>query len=272
MGKKGGAKRLLNSTTRSRNPVSLREEATGKLQTKASTNVKSKLKLEHLKNLAVWASSEASIPSLGAFYGQCFASVQEAIGVPPDPSLITCQRCETVLHPGSNCTIRIEKKRVKSKHRRKKLANVNQNNVVYKCHFCSYQNQKRGTPKGHMKGICPSKEKSSEESKLQKTILHQSSRLEEGIIKKDEANETDMFASRASSMDVPVIDSPATPPSLSLNTGLLGGKKRKGIDAGKTISTSSKRRRKSWTGLKETAQNSENNNSRVVNLSIPFFL
>lgn len=92
MGKKGGAKRLPNSTTGSRIPISLREEATGKLQTKASSNVRSILKLEHLKNLEVWASNEASIPSLGAFYGQCFASVEEAMGVPPDPSLITCER------------------------------------------------------------------------------------------------------------------------------------------------------------------------------------
>lgn len=89
---KKGAKRLPNSTYRSHNPISLREEVTGKLQKKATSNVKSILKLEHLRNLAVWASGEASIPSLGAFYGQCLASGEEAMGVPPDSSLITCQR------------------------------------------------------------------------------------------------------------------------------------------------------------------------------------
>ena len=93
MGKKGGgAKKLAKSDREPHASISLREEATGKLQTKASTNVKSILKVEHLKKLVVWATHEAQIPSLGAFYGQHLASVAEAAGVPPDPSLITCQR------------------------------------------------------------------------------------------------------------------------------------------------------------------------------------
>ena len=86
MGKKGGAKKLESV---SHTPISLREEATGKIQTKAASNTKSKLRFEHLKNLAVWATT---IPSLGAFYGHQFATFGEATGIPPDPSLITCQR------------------------------------------------------------------------------------------------------------------------------------------------------------------------------------
>lgn len=95
MAKKGGAKGPPNSTSGPHNhkPVSLREEATGKLHNKKTgTNVKSMLKLQHLKNLAMWASTEVSIPSLSAFYGQCFATDEEALGIPPDPSLITCER------------------------------------------------------------------------------------------------------------------------------------------------------------------------------------
>lgn len=55
-------------------------------------NAKLMMKLEHIQNLAVWASGEASIPSLGAFFGQRFAASSEALGLPPDPSLLSCQR------------------------------------------------------------------------------------------------------------------------------------------------------------------------------------
>jgi len=90
MGKKGGAKKL---DSVSHAPISLREEATGKIKTKATTNAKSKLRFDHLKNLAVWATTnDPLIPSLGAFYGYQFATFGEANGVPPDSSLITCQR------------------------------------------------------------------------------------------------------------------------------------------------------------------------------------
>ncbi|XP_029125218.1 uncharacterized protein LOC109789092 [Cajanus cajan] len=51
-------------------------------------------------------------------------------------------RCETVLQPGFNSTVRIEKNKSKVRHKRKKTDNITQNNVVYKCHFCLHQNQK----------------------------------------------------------------------------------------------------------------------------------
>ncbi|XP_028760711.1 uncharacterized protein LOC114739484 [Neltuma alba] len=276
MGKKGGAKKLPNSTTGPQNPISLREEATGKLHKNTGSNVRSMLKLEHLKSLAVWASSEVSIPSLGAFYGQSFASAEEAMGVPHDPSLITCERCEIVLHPGFNCTIRIETRRTKGKRRRKKFANVTQNNVVYKCHYCLHQNLKKGTFKGHMKGICPSKEKSSRESKHQQIPSHESGKPEKRIMNKDEANETNMFVSQATAAtDVPTIHSPALEGSKRKRNRLGSNKASEPPsmsakkDAEKTISTSSKRRRKSWTSLNQIAQSSEHH-SRIANLSVPF--
>ncbi|XP_054810895.1 uncharacterized protein LOC129312360 [Prosopis cineraria] len=286
MGKKGGAKRLPNSTSGPHTPISLREEATGKLHKKTGSNVKSMLKLDHLKNLAVWASREVSIPSLGAFYGQCLASAEEAMGVPPlDPSLVTCERCEIVLHPGFNCTIRIEKRRTKGKHGRKKFGNDSQNSVAYKCHYCSHQNLKKGTFKGHMKVICPPKEKSPKQSKPRQALSHESGKSEEEIMNKDEANDTNHSASRVAAIDVATIHGPATPPVPSLTTALEGSKrKRNGLgsnkaselasmsaqkDAGKATNTSSKRRRKSWTSLKEIAQSSEHNSS-IANLSIPF--
>ena len=70
--------------------ITLREENSGRKQNKAkggSTNMKSMLKLQHLKSLAMWASQEASIPSLGAFFGHRLMSC----GV-PDQSLFPCQR------------------------------------------------------------------------------------------------------------------------------------------------------------------------------------
>ncbi|CAL1407158.1 unnamed protein product [Linum trigynum] len=119
---------------------------------------KAMLKLDHLQRLALWAGAEASIPSLGAFFGRQFATAAETLGVPPDPSLFPCQRCETILQPGFNCTIRIEKNRRKAAKRGGK-SKINQtppqNYVIYTCHFCSFRNQKRGTSKGHVKSICP---------------------------------------------------------------------------------------------------------------------
>ena len=57
----------LSSSNGFHNPISLREEITGKKKTKGgnSINSKSMLKLEHLKKLATWASGEPTIPSLG---------------------------------------------------------------------------------------------------------------------------------------------------------------------------------------------------------------
>ncbi|XP_071917599.1 uncharacterized protein [Coffea arabica] len=68
----------------------MREESSGKKQ--SSVNPKSMLKLDHLKNLAIWATAEASVSSLGAFFGYRLAATAEALGVPPDPSLFSCQR------------------------------------------------------------------------------------------------------------------------------------------------------------------------------------
>lgn len=73
--------------------LTLREESSGRKQIKGgSINAKSMLKLQHLQKLATWASGDASIPSLGAFFGHRFAAGGEALGVLPDPSLFPCQR------------------------------------------------------------------------------------------------------------------------------------------------------------------------------------
>ncbi|KAJ7952308.1 RNAse P, Rpr2/Rpp21 subunit [Quillaja saponaria] len=286
MGKRGKEKKTQSLTSCIHTPISLREESTGKVERKGGVNTKSMLKFDHLQKLAVWSSAEASITSLAAFFGNRLASVGEAMGIPPSPSLFPCQRCETVLQPGHNCTIRIEPNRAKARNKRKKSLKLTQNNMVYKCHFCSHLNLKRGAPKGYMKEIYPAKTKSSV-SKAQKTMLFKSSELEKGIGSKDGLNEQDLLASPAVQGDIPIMESPATP-SLRNVTTLLETKRRKrsaskkaagpaGItapaDAEKTGGSSSKRRRKSWTSLKEIAQSSGHDNSRsVANLTIPFFL
>lgn len=70
--------------------ATLREESSGKKQNIVSA--KSMLKLDHIKNLAVWASGDGSIPSLGAFFGNLLAASAEALNVSPDANLFTCQR------------------------------------------------------------------------------------------------------------------------------------------------------------------------------------
>ncbi|KAI7743100.1 hypothetical protein M8C21_013594 [Ambrosia artemisiifolia] len=141
MGKKGLSKKGSTATAGPQMSVTIREASTGKKH----TNTKSSLKLQHIKNLAVWASRDAAIPSLGAFFGHHLAASSQACGVPVDPSLFTCQRCESILHPGYNCTIRIEKNKSNALRKGKKTTTHPQNNIVYTCHFCSHRNMKRGT-------------------------------------------------------------------------------------------------------------------------------
>ncbi|XP_050226212.1 uncharacterized protein LOC126676127 isoform X2 [Mercurialis annua] len=277
MGKKRGVK--MSPYT----PITLRQETTGRLQTQGTNNVRDPklLRLEHLKNIAAWASREHSIPSpLTATYGRQYAAAAEALGIPPDTSLIQCERCETVLEPGFNCTIRIEKTRAKSRSRRKKPSC--KNNVVYKCHFCSHRNLMRGTPKGYMKDICPSKRKqkrSYEESEPSKSIPENSV----------SSKKLDESATKTEMAKIDEIASPATPFMIN-GSSLLDAKRRKrnrsgskkseesqdnkaAKDGEETVNASSKRKRKSWASLKEMAEsNQQGGSGNVANLTIPFFM
>ncbi|GLT67848.1 hypothetical protein SLA2020_401260 [Shorea laevis] len=279
MGKRGGSKRTTNKTPLSQNPISLREEVSGKKQ----TNVKSRLKHEHLQNLAVWASSEASIPSLAAFFGHRLAADGEVSGISLDPSLLPCQRCETILRPGFNCTVRIEKTRAKAGHRHKKPYSLTQNNVVFKCHFCSHRNLKKGTPKGHMKGIYPSKLKTPPIWKAVKSVSKDKDTNED----KDKPCNVEVVPLPGIAEEAPPVDNPTTPLVRTGRTLLDGNKKKRNksgskrsaecngnsttADAEKTAGASSNRRRKSWMSLKEIAESNEKSSSRNIT-SIPFSL
>ncbi|KAL0012892.1 hypothetical protein SO802_008000 [Lithocarpus litseifolius] len=305
MGKRGGgggsgnkiSAQKLSSSNGFHNPISLREEITGKKQTRGgnSINSKSMLKLEHLQKLATWASGEAAFHSLGALFGQRLAAVTEATGAPPNHSLFSCERCETILQPGFNCTVRIEKNRAKARHRRKKTNGFTQNTVVYKCYFCSHWNLRRGTPKKHMKDICPSKAKTYLKSEPAKSRLQKCTSLEKVTRGKDDTYKTNEIASPVLKKSagpatplVPTTESPVNP-LVSRGSTLLEARRRKRnrsalkkpagpennstpIDVEKCVS-SSKRRRKSWTSLKEIAESTEYVSSRnIANLAIPLFI
>uniref|UniRef100_A0ACD5U516 Uncharacterized protein n=1 Tax=Avena sativa TaxID=4498 RepID=A0ACD5U516_AVESA len=141
-----------SSASRSTNQaVSLREEISGKTQADAT----SLLRVQHLQRLAAWASGEASVGPIGALLGHRFATDAEAAGIPIGASNFICQRCESVLQPGFNCTIRIKNNKKKAKRRKK--SNSGQNSIVYACHFCGDQNLIRGSGKGVVKGLLSSR-------------------------------------------------------------------------------------------------------------------
>ncbi|KAL1830463.1 hypothetical protein ACET3Z_000114 [Daucus carota] len=290
MGRKGSQNKNVGMLRNS--SMTLREESLGKKETNVSA--KSMLKVQHLKNLAKWASVEASVPSLGAFFGHRLADITEELGIPGDPALFTCQRCESILQPGSNCTVRIENNRAKVRRQKKSKALL-QNNVVYNCHFCSHSNLTRGTPKGHLKELYPPKDKAPPKLKCANSILVKapiSDSLEDsaGHEKPEAASGRDIMVSAEVAMsDVPKDDlnDPVTPVA-RIGLTLLEARSKKrnrskskkatesqisSTEAGETVSTSNKRKRKSWTSLKEIAESSNNSNRRnLTELPIPFFI
>ncbi|KAI8569560.1 hypothetical protein RHMOL_Rhmol02G0287900 [Rhododendron molle] len=60
-------------------------------------DISSPIKLQEASSIprCLGQRGEASIPSLGAFFGHRLVAVREALGAPPDPSLVTCQRFDT---------------------------------------------------------------------------------------------------------------------------------------------------------------------------------
>lgn len=212
-------------------------------------------------------------------------------------------RCETILQPGFNCTIRIEKTQVKARSKCKKSRISTQNNVVYKCHFCSHWNLKRGTPIGHMKEINPAKGKPSLKQEHMKSTLLKYVSMEEDTRSKEVTDKVDGIDVQAIADEVSKVEDnialPATAgDSCNSNSQVtpsvkskvtLDVKKRKRNKSGtkmpveseinsattsaeKTVCVSSKRR-KSWTSLKEIAGRSDHDIipiQNIANLSTPF--
>lgn len=266
----------------------LREENTG-VQHVSTSSV---LKIKHLQRLATWASAEVGIPPLGALFGNRLSATAEASGIPLDPSTSLCQRCESILQPGLNCTVRIEKIKKKKKMARgqKKPHILPQNNVVYTCHFCSHRNLRVGTPKGHVKGLIPAKQPCSSDSRPSHKVVDNSQtrsttkrdlveNVGDGKVPLKPESSLDLKHDTPGSNKTP-LKSPITPLLIPENSSK---KKRKASVSGPKSETgsattdsgkgNSKRRRKGWTRLKEIAESNEaENNQRMGNFAIPFLL
>ncbi|CAH8381868.1 unnamed protein product [Eruca vesicaria subsp. sativa] len=247
-------------------------------------NLKSVLRHEHLKSLALWSTGgDTPIPSLATFFGRRLAADGEASDIPHDPDLFSCQRCETVLQPGFNCNVRIEKVSAsKKKHMRRYKKKPNmflpQNNVVYYCNFCSHRNLKRGTAKGLMKEIYPPKPKTTRQrpnmdkekmvvvpQEIQSNILPSSPerRCEndlENVL--ENAPKPMLTLEREKRIRKSKSKKPIEPESVPEKKTTVGGG-----------GGSNKRKRKAWTGMKELSETTTTkSSSRAVNFKIPFQL
>ncbi|KAL3812420.1 hypothetical protein ACJIZ3_013688 [Penstemon smallii] len=244
---------------------------------KPNLSAKTMCKVDHLQNLALWAVEEASIPSLGSFFGQRLAATTEALGVRTDPSLFLCQRCESILQPGQNCTVRIEKNKPKQRHKRKKSNISAQNSLVYSCHYCSHRNLMRGTPKGYVKEICPPKAKSLpvKLNLAAKSVVEKHTIAEVSTIALKHNPETSLPETPLPKNGLTLLDSKRRKRNRSIAKKVPDPESTStAVDAEKnTIGASSKRRRKSWTSLKEIAQSSVKDTSKnFANLTIPFLI
>ncbi|TVU45595.1 hypothetical protein EJB05_05085 [Eragrostis curvula] len=138
--------------------VSLREESSGRTRVDGV----SLLRVKHLQRMAAWAGAEAGVGPVGALLGRRLAANAEAAGVPLGASTFLCQRCETILKPGFNCTVRIRSKRNKTKRRNK--SNCCQNSVAYACHFCGDQNLILCSGKGVINDLLSSRKQATIDS------------------------------------------------------------------------------------------------------------
>ncbi|MQM06776.1 hypothetical protein Taro_039607 [Colocasia esculenta] len=290
MAKKGRQKNNLASSPRLHD-ISLREENVGRKH----VNPPAVLKLQHLQRLAIWAGGEAPISPLAAHFGRMLAASAEFEGIPLDRSIVSCQRCETVLQPGYNCTVRIEKNANGAKcHRR---SGFSKNNVVCTCHFCSHRNVRKGTPKGHMQGLLASRPRPISELKPADSITMTISKSDDNAIV---ANNLDGFSEyvgeerplnvestpqKEVASNIPAKDcqkTPSTTVSEKEKRKITECKSTKGANSatnyaahgsGKDSGTSSKRRRKGWSGLREVTMSSEREKEkRMNNLAIPFLM
>ena len=69
--------------------MTLREESARKRH--GNINAKTMCKIDHLKEVALWAA-DASVPSLAAYFGERLSATNEALGVRGDPALFVCER------------------------------------------------------------------------------------------------------------------------------------------------------------------------------------
>ncbi|CAA7033985.1 unnamed protein product [Microthlaspi erraticum] len=217
-------------------------------------NLKSVLRHDHLKNLALWSvAGDTPLPPVATLLGRLLAAEGEASGIAPDPDLVSCQRCETILQPGFNCKVRIDK--VSAKKKKKKKPNIvvlPQNNVVYYCSFCSHRNLKRGTSRGQMKEICPPKPKAPKKMKKAMTMMRQET--QSNMLSSPERSGKDQ-------VETSVVDTPKPMLTLERDKRIRRSKSKKPMEPesvpekkATVVGGSDNRKRKSWTSMKEIAE------------------
>lgn len=266
MGKRGGANKLTKA--------------------QGGPNLKSVLRHEHLKNLALWSTcGDSPIPSLATFFGRRLAADGQASDIPHDPDLFSCQRCETVLQPGFNCNVRIDKvsankkKHMRRRYKKKPNMFLPQNNVVYYCNLCSHRNLKRGTTKGQMKDMYPPKPKTTRpRPKIDKdvTVVVAPREIGSNILLPSSPERRVKNVSVVENTPKPMLTlerekrirkskskKPVEPESVPEKKATVGG-----VGGG-----SNKRKRKAWTSMKELSETTTTNKgSSSVNFKIPFLL
>lgn len=278
--------------------ATLREENTGKKH----ADINPILRMQHLQRLAAWAGGEARIPPLGAFLGVCLAAKAESSAILLDHSTFLCQRCETTLQPGYNCTIRIEQ--CVNKGRSHKKADIPcKNSVVYTCQFCSHRNLKWGTAEGHIKNLIASRLCHDSDSNPHCSAYRTKSKPENALATKHEVNQD--VGDQTPFKQEPVFELKSITPGKAAATGeihvetlatpldkLVKMSERKGnvsgsipskipvggnssaiTDSGKGTGGCSKQRRKAWSSLKEITENNDLENARnISNFAIPFLV
>ncbi|BBN16427.1 hypothetical protein MPTK1_7g06190 [Marchantia polymorpha subsp. ruderalis] len=80
------------------------------------------LKVQYLAQIANWACT--AVPSLGACYWQRLAAATEALSIPPPTPHSLCQRCESILHGGDNCSVRVTKAPKKWRKSKENVARI----------------------------------------------------------------------------------------------------------------------------------------------------
>ena len=188
-------------------------------------------------------------------------------------------RCETLLQPGDNCTVRIEKNIKRTRHRKKSRVPI-QNNVIYTCHFCLHRNVMMGTAKGHVKELLASRVGHDSESKFLGSAEPKSN-SKERIATNQEKSHFGKCKESLSFSQKPISEvkchSSVTPGSvLSRKKPKLDGSSKvaiSGADDAKSTSGSSKRKKKGWSSLKQIVESNEHENKfNTSNLVIPFKL
>ncbi|KAI5055977.1 hypothetical protein GOP47_0029498 [Adiantum capillus-veneris] len=87
-----------------------------------------------------------------AILGSHLASTSQLLGASPPPSPhFTCQRCESILQVGINCSIRVRSRKRKKQRSASKETSPPVNCILYYCQYCAFENMNIGTPKAYVK-------------------------------------------------------------------------------------------------------------------------